>query len=112
MSDPLTIIIPGYFYARMTGGMKIEHERRCDCRFDAVFGKSSRVLLASMILGLIVCYAFGTAWFVLVYTKNTGAIGLSTALAWCVFPYILPDIIKIFLAMQLTRRLRPLLFTE
>ncbi len=38
---------------------------------------------------------------------NTGEIGLMTALGWCVFPYIIPDVIKIILAVVLTRRLRP-----
>ena len=60
-----------------------------------------------MVAGLIICYAFGTAWFIIVYTKNTGEIGLMTALGWCVFPYIIPDVIKIILAVVLTRRLRP-----
>lgn len=74
---------------------------------EALMGKSLKVLAASMIAGLIICYAFGTAWFILVYTKNTGEIGLMTALGWCVFPYIIPDVIKIILAVLLTRRLRP-----
>ena len=56
-------------------------------------------------LGLIVCYAFGTVWFMQVYAKTTGAIGLWTALGWCVFPYILPDLVKIVLAMVLCKRL-------
>ena len=42
-----------------------------------------------------------------VYTKNTGEIGLMTALGWCVIPYIIPDVAKIVLAVLLTRRLRP-----
>ena len=74
---------------------------------EALMGKSLKVLAASMVAGLIICYAFGTAWFVIVYTKNTGEIGLMTALGWCVFPYIIPDVIKIILAVVLTRRLRP-----
>ena len=74
---------------------------------EALMGKSLKVLAASMVAGLIICYAFGTAWFIIVYTKNTGEIGLMTALGWCVFPYIIPDVIKIILAVVLTRRLRP-----
>ena len=69
------------------------------------FGKSRWVLAISMVIGLLVCYAFGTAWFITVYTNNTGAIGLWTALGWCVFPYIIPDAIKIALALVLCRRL-------
>lgn len=76
---------------------------------ERLFGKSVPVLAASMIAGLIVCYAFGTAWFMSVYTKNTGEIGLMTALGWCVFPYIIPDAVKIAVAVLLCRRLRPAL---
>ncbi|MBQ1897112.1 MAG: biotin transporter BioY [Lachnospiraceae bacterium] len=60
----------------------------------------------SMILGLIVCYIFGTAWFVIVYTNTKEPIGILTALGWCVFPFIIPDLIKIALALVLTLRLR------
>ena len=74
---------------------------------ERLFGKSVAVLAVSMIAGLIVCYAFGTSWFMSVYTKNTGEIGLMTALGWCVIPYIIPDVAKIVLAVLLTRRLRP-----
>lgn len=76
---------------------------------ESFLGKDIRVLAVSMVLGLLVCYAFGTAWFMIVYTKNTGEIGLATALGWCVIPYIIPDVIKIVLAVLLTQRLRPVI---
>ncbi|MBO7356146.1 MAG: biotin transporter BioY [Lachnospiraceae bacterium] len=60
----------------------------------------------SMIAGLIVCYIFGTAWFVIVYTNTKEPVGIMTALGWCVFPFIIPDLIKIALALVLTLRLR------
>ena len=60
-----------------------------------------------MVLGLAACYAFGTVWFMAVYAKTTGAIGLMTALGWCVFPFILPDAVKIALALALTKLLKP-----
>ncbi len=72
---------------------------------ERLLGKKPWVLALSMVLGLIVCYAFGTIWFMQVYAKTTGAIGLWTALGWCVFPYILPDLVKIVLAMVLCKRL-------
>ena len=55
------------------------------------FGDKLPVMIIAMALGLVVCYAFGTAWFMLVYARTTGAVGLMTALGWCVFPFILPD---------------------
>lgn len=68
-------------------------------------GKKEWVLALSMILGLLACYTFGTIWFMVVYASNTGEIGVWTALGWCVFPYIIPDIIKIVLALNICKRL-------
>lgn len=63
------------------------------------------IMIAALALGLIVCYAFGTAWFMLVYTRKVEAIGLATALGWCVFPFILPDCVKLALAILIAKRL-------
>lgn len=73
--------------------------------FEAALGKKTWVLALSMVLGLLVCYAFGTGWFMVVYAKNTGAIGLATALGWCVIPYLVPDLVKIALALLLQKLL-------
>ncbi len=76
---------------------------------ERAFGRRLKALVLSMIAGLLVCYAFGTAWFMTVYAKDSGSIGLMTALGWCVFPYIIPDALKILLAAIMTRRIRPLI---
>lgn len=72
---------------------------------EQFLGKKRWVLALSMLLGLLVCYIFGTAWFMFIYGKNTGEIGLMTALGWCVFPYIIPDLLKIALALAICKRL-------
>lgn len=59
-----------------------------------------------MLGGLLVCYCFGTAWFLLGYTQGAEPMGLMTALTVCVFPYIIPDLLKIALAHSLCKRLR------
>ena len=74
---------------------------------EALPGKKTWVLALSMVLGLAVCYAFGTAWFMVVYARNSGPIGLATALGWCVIPYIVPDLVKIALALLLQKLLFP-----
>lgn len=76
---------------------------------EALLGRKLWVLAVSMVLGLIVCYAFGTAWFMVVYARNSGAVGLGTALGWCVIPYIIPDLVKVALALLLSRKLRTIL---
>ena len=73
---------------------------------ERLWGTGRIALISSMALGLLICYAFGTAWFINVYTKNTGPVGIATALSWCVFPYIIPDALKIALAALLIRRLK------
>ncbi len=72
----------------------------------AAFGEKLPIMIIAMVIGLFVCYAFGTAWFMIVYAKNTAPIGLMTALGWCVFPFIIPDCIKIALAVVLTKQLK------
>ena len=58
----------------------------------------------SMVLGLIACYAFGTAWFYYVYNNGTDTpASLSMILGWCVIPFIIPDLVKILLAFLLGR---------
>ena len=76
---------------------------------ERFLGKRRWVLALSMLLGLVVCYAFGTIWFLQVYASKTGPIGLWTALGWCVFPYIIPDLLKIALALILSQRLASVL---
>ncbi len=73
---------------------------------EAFFGRKLPVRIAAMLLGLAVCYAFGTAWFMLVYARSSGAIGLGTALGWCVIPFIIPDLVKIALALLLSDRMK------
>ena len=72
-------------------------------------GRALPALLGGMALGLALCYAFGTAWFVLLYARNTGPISVGAALGWCVLPYLLPDGLKLTLAAVLAKRLYPLL---
>ena len=73
---------------------------------ESLFGKKRWVLTFSMLLGILVCYVFGTVWFMWVYANNTGEIGWWTAFLWCVVPYIIPDVLKILLALNFCRKLK------
>ena len=73
---------------------------------EAIFGKAKWVLPVSMLLGLLLCYAFGTAWFLVLYTQTKGAISVASVLSMCVVPFIIPDLLKIALALLLTSRLK------
>lgn len=50
--------------------------------------------------GILVCYVFGTLWFMLV----TG-LDLWSSLLYCVLPFLLGDVLKIALAAYLTGRM-------
>lgn len=62
--------------------------------------------IVSLIVGLVLCYTFGTAWFMVVYAHNTEAIDLTTALKWCVIPFLIPDIIKLVVAVIVGNRVK------
>ena len=74
-----------------------------------LLGKKMWVEILAMVIGIVVLYSFGTAWFMIVYAQANGAVGLATVLAWCVIPFIIPDLIKLGLAVTLARRLSPTL---
>lgn len=75
----------------------------------ARLGESLPVSIAASVLGLLVCYLFGTAWFMAVYARSTGPVGIMTALGWCVFPYVIPDLLKLVLAVTLSQRVKAFL---
>lgn len=58
----------------------------------------------AMVMGLAVCYIFGTAWFMAL----TG-LPLWTSLVYCVFPFLMGDAVKIALAAYLVKPLRKVL---
>lgn len=71
-----------------------------------IFGRKTLVSIISMLLGLFVCYAFGTAWFMAVYARGGSEASLLTVLGWCVIPFIIPDLIKIALAYLVSSRIK------
>ena len=63
-------------------------------------------LICSVALGMLAYYTLGSVWFMVVYTRSTGSIGMVSILAKCVFPYIIPDAAKGVLAILVAKRLR------
>lgn len=63
------------------------------------FGKKWWVYFISMVIGIAVCYLFGTFWFAGIYSKEgINSASLKSAFAMCVIPFIIPDLIKAALA--------------
>lgn len=65
-----------------------------------VFEKISRPV--GILLGLLACYAWGCVW----YSVYVGNVGLGAAMAQCVVPCVIPDILKIWLARYVSNRLQ------
>ncbi|MBQ7415799.1 MAG: biotin transporter BioY [Oscillospiraceae bacterium] len=59
-----------------------------------------------MVLSLLLCYACGTAWYFFLYASGASVWAI---LGTCVVPYLVPDGIKLFLALTLTKRLKALM---
>ncbi len=74
---------------------------------EKLLGEHLWVRILSMVIGLALCYAFGTVWFMVVYARGTGPIGLLTALTLCVFPFIPFDLLKMVVAILVSQALRP-----
>ncbi len=69
-------------------------------------------LIISVLVGMIVIYIPGVLWFIH-WVNKAGALPegktvLSYAFASCVFPFILGDLIKVFIAVPVALKLRPL----
>ena len=68
--------------------------------------KKNRIYLAlSTAFSLLTLYAFGSGWYFYLYTAHTLS-EYGAVLSVTVLPYILPDIIKIFLAYFLSKRVK------
>ena len=52
----------------------------------------------------IVMYIVGVIWFMTVYAAQTGPVGLVTVMGWCVFPFIIPDVVKMAVAVLIGER--------
>lgn len=84
----LGFIFTGLLYWLMTGRL----------------GESLPVKITAGVLGMATYYAFGTAWYLILYAMKDSPVGLMTALGYCVFPFIVPDLVKLGLALLLSRR--------
>lgn len=63
------------------------------------------VRLLAMVLGLLLCYACGSWWYMTRYL-SAGSVTLGVVLLRCVLPYVIPDGLKLAFAWLLTGRLK------
>lgn len=70
-----------------------------------LFGSKIWVKALSLGIGMAVCYVFGTAWYMILLSSKEESITLTVALARCVLPFLVPDLVKLALALAVSRRL-------
>ena len=77
----------------------------------SVFNKKSRkiIKIIASFAALIGCYIFGTLWYILLFIKNGDTISFTGALTICVLPFIIPDILKILLALSISEKINKLI---
>lgn len=80
--------------------------------FEKLFKDKLVTNIVALVIGLAACYAIGTVWFMVVYARNTGAVGIATVLGWCVIPFIIPDLIKMALAFVISKRVKPVILSK
>lgn len=68
--------------------------------------KTSVHRLTIAFISMLFCYISGVLWFFAVYSESKGISGLMSAFLVCVLPFIIPDVIKILLAMYISKRLK------
>ncbi|MGN0169949.1 MAG: biotin transporter BioY [Lachnospiraceae bacterium] len=77
--------------------------------FERLLGRKLWMKILALLLGLAVCYTFGTIWFVWMYGRNVEQISMMAALGMCVFPFLIPDAAKLVLAVAVSGRVRKLM---
>lgn len=109
----LGFIFMGLTYRLVTGAAGRSRSGKVRWTGTTGMGRSGKVRwteAAALVLGLLVLYAFGTAWYMFMYARTQGGAGLMSVLLLCVIPFVIPDLIKLALALALARRLAPAFF--
>lgn len=69
-----------------------------------------RFVIADFV-GLALCYLFGSAWFMLLASQGGSAYSFTAVLGMCVVPFVLPDAIKLLVAVAVGKRVSAALKT-
>lgn len=70
-----------------------------------LLGSSLKVKALGLASGLLICYIFGTFWYMLIFLKTTDIQSFFSTTTICVLPFIIPDSIKILLALLIDSKL-------
>ena len=68
--------------------------------------RNRKYAILALLIGLVICYLFGSLWFSIVYISRGQAMGFWKILTVCVIPFIIPDLAKMALAVFVCSRVR------
>ena len=90
--------IIGFIFTALVVGIASDHWK-----------KKIWILIAAMVVGAILYYAFGTAWYIILMNSQGNATGLWAALSSCVIPFLIPDAAKIAVSVIIINRLNKII---
>jgi biotin transport system substrate-specific component len=98
----------GFVFTALIVGFSSDRLHLVGEKYGKVKGQLLELLLlaVAMIVGVAVCYVFGTLWYMMIYKGSVTTQYLQIALTYCVYPYIIPDLVKIVVACVLVNRLK------
>ena len=70
------------------------------------------VKAVSLIIGLFICYLFGSLWFYHVMKMGEVEYGFGKIMMLCVLPYIIPDVIKLICAFLISSKVKKIIKEE
>ena len=70
----------------------------------SLFGNGLFIKAVGLTVGLFLCYAFGTLWYTAVFVGTLTLKSFADAFIICVFPFIIPDFIKIVVALLIKHK--------
>ena len=76
---------------------------------DHIFRNKPALQIFALLMGLVLCYCFGTLWFFKLSLHGENSLTLSQIFGVCVLPFMIPDLLKLTLAWIISRRLKPVI---
>lgn len=73
---------------------------------EPLSSKKEKIRLAALAGGLLICYLFGTLWFLVIYGIRGQTYSVGMVVFTCVLPYVIPDIGKLILAWTISKKVR------
>ncbi len=70
-----------------------------------ILGNKTAVKVTGLVTGLLTCYVFGTLWYTAFYLKAFNPSDFLTTLKVCVLPFIIPDTVKLCIAIIIDRKI-------